>query len=159
MSRSARLHGAAEQALTVLGETIEPLESGLRDRDCGRLRSAIGAEAFEAEYAAGRALTFEQVLALALGNQTLCPCFCPADRRLDACIALLAWQRMRATTNGGHHGGTRGEGTVWRGVKFARRHRETDPCRVRKTRRSRRGLVSLRTADQGNHQASWATQR
>jgi tetratricopeptide (TPR) repeat protein len=76
MSRSARLHGAAEQALTALGETIEPLEGGLRDRDCGRLRSAMGAEAFGAEYAAGRALTFEQVLALALGNQTLCPCSC-----------------------------------------------------------------------------------
>jgi hypothetical protein len=29
----------------------------------------MGAEAFEAEYAAGRALTSEQVLALALGNQ------------------------------------------------------------------------------------------
>ena len=77
MSRSARLHGAAEQALTVLGETIEPLESGLRDRDCGRLRSAMGAEAFEAEYAAGRALTFEQVLALALGNRTLMPMLLP----------------------------------------------------------------------------------
>ena len=77
MARSARLHGAAEQALTVLGETIEPLEGELRDRDCERLRSAMGAEAFEAEYAAGRAMTFEQVLALALSNQTLCPCSLP----------------------------------------------------------------------------------
>ena len=73
MDRSARLHGAAEQALTVLGETIEPLEGGLRDRDCQRLRSAMGAEAFEAGYAAGRALTYEQVLALALSNQALGP--------------------------------------------------------------------------------------
>ena len=69
MGRSARLHGAAAQALTVLGETIEPLEAGLRDRDCHRLRSGMSAEAFEAEYAAGRALTYEQVLALALGSQ------------------------------------------------------------------------------------------
>src|SRR5262249_50780305 len=70
---SARLHGAADQALSVLGETIEPLEGGLRDRDRGRLRSAMGAEAFEAEYAAGQALTSEQALALALGDPSLSP--------------------------------------------------------------------------------------
>jgi predicted ATPase/class 3 adenylate cyclase len=67
MSRSARLHGAAAEALAALGETIEPLEGGLRDRDCQRLRSAMGAGAFEAEYAAGRALTADEVLALARG--------------------------------------------------------------------------------------------
>ena len=67
-SRSARLHGAADQVLKVLGETLEPLEGGLRDRDCQRLRSAMGAEAFEAEYAAGKALTAEEILVLALGN-------------------------------------------------------------------------------------------
>jgi hypothetical protein len=33
----------------------------------------MGAEAFEAGYAAGRALTYEQVLALALRNQALGP--------------------------------------------------------------------------------------
>jgi predicted ATPase/class 3 adenylate cyclase len=65
MSRSARLHGAAAEALAVLEETIEPLEGDLRDRDCQRLRHAMGAEAFEAEYAAGRALTAEEVLDLA----------------------------------------------------------------------------------------------
>ena len=67
-SRSARLHGAADQVLKVLGETLEPLEGGLRDLDCQRLRSAMGAEAFEAEYAAGKALTAEEILVLALGN-------------------------------------------------------------------------------------------
>jgi non-specific serine/threonine protein kinase len=66
--RSARLHGAADQVLKVLGETLEPLEGGLRDLDCQRLRSAMGAEAFEAEYAAGKALTAEEILVLALGN-------------------------------------------------------------------------------------------
>jgi hypothetical protein len=40
----------------------------LRDLDCQRLRSAMGAEAFEAEYAAGKALTAEETLVLALGN-------------------------------------------------------------------------------------------
>ena len=46
---------------------------------------------------------YAQVLALALGNQTLCPCFCRRNAARIACIALLAWQGMRATTNGGHH--------------------------------------------------------
>ena len=68
MVRSTRLHGAADKALAVLGETVEPLEGGLRDLDCQRLRSAMGTEAFEAEYAAGRALTFEEILVLTLGN-------------------------------------------------------------------------------------------
>ena len=66
--RSARLHGAADQVLKDLGETLEPLEGRLRDLDCQRLRSAMGAEAFEAEYAAGKALTAEEILVLALGN-------------------------------------------------------------------------------------------
>lgn len=68
MNRCARLHGAAAEALAVLEETIEPLEGNLRDRDCQRLRTAMGAEAFEAEYAAGRALTAEEVFVLARGN-------------------------------------------------------------------------------------------
>jgi hypothetical protein len=68
-ARCARLHGAADEAMAALGETIEPLEGALRDLDCQRLRSVMGTEAFEAQYAAGRALTSEQVLALALGNQ------------------------------------------------------------------------------------------
>jgi len=60
---SARLHGAADQALADLGETIEPLEGRLADRDRQRLREAMGAEAFEAEYAAGRTLDAAEVLA------------------------------------------------------------------------------------------------
>jgi predicted ATPase/class 3 adenylate cyclase len=67
--RSARLHGAADQVLAVLGETLEPLEKGLCDLDRRRLRSAMGTEAFEAEYATGTSLTADEVLALAIGNQ------------------------------------------------------------------------------------------
>jgi hypothetical protein len=59
--RSARLHGAAGHALAELGETIEPLDGRLRDLDCQRLRSAMGTEAFESEYAAGQALTPAQI--------------------------------------------------------------------------------------------------
>jgi predicted ATPase/DNA-binding CsgD family transcriptional regulator len=53
---SARLHGAADQALTDLGATIEPLEGQLADLDRQRLRAAMGAGAFETAYAAGRTL-------------------------------------------------------------------------------------------------------
>jgi len=71
ISRSARLHGAAAASLAALEETIEPLEGELRERDCQRLRSAMGTEVFEAEYAAGRALTTDEVFALARGERRL----------------------------------------------------------------------------------------
>jgi len=58
---AARMHGAADQALADLGETLEPLEEQLADLDRQRLRAAMGAEAFEAEYAAGRTLDLAQV--------------------------------------------------------------------------------------------------
>ena len=70
MGRSARLHGAADRALVALGHTVDPLEGRLRDLDFERLRSAMGAEAFEAEFAAGQALTSEQVIDLALADRT-----------------------------------------------------------------------------------------
>jgi predicted ATPase/DNA-binding CsgD family transcriptional regulator len=63
---SARLHGAADQALADLGHALEPLEARLAGLDRQRLGAAMGAEAFEAEYAAGRSLDLVQVLA-ALG--------------------------------------------------------------------------------------------
>ena len=53
--QSARLHGAADQALANLGHPLEPLEGRLADLDRQRLRDVMGAEAFDAEYAAGRA--------------------------------------------------------------------------------------------------------
>jgi predicted ATPase/transcriptional regulator with XRE-family HTH domain len=59
---SARLHGAADQALADLGETLEPLEAHLADLDRQRLRAAMGTEAFEAEYATGRTLDPAQML-------------------------------------------------------------------------------------------------
>ena len=60
---SARLHGAADQALADLGHTLQPLERRLADLDRQRLRAAMGADAFEAEYAAGRILDMKQVMA------------------------------------------------------------------------------------------------
>jgi predicted ATPase/class 3 adenylate cyclase/DNA-binding CsgD family transcriptional regulator len=60
---SARLHGAADQALADLGHALEPLEARLADLDRQRLRTVMGAGAFEAEYAAGRTLDPARVLA------------------------------------------------------------------------------------------------
>lgn len=59
----ARLHGAADHTLADVGHTLGPLEARLADQDRERLRAAMGDEEFEAEYAAGRALDPEQVLA------------------------------------------------------------------------------------------------
>jgi predicted ATPase/DNA-binding CsgD family transcriptional regulator len=53
---SARLHGAADQALEDLGHVLQPLEERLADLDRQRLRAAMGDQAFDAEYAAGRVL-------------------------------------------------------------------------------------------------------
>jgi len=53
---SARLHGAADQALADQGHGLAPLEARLADHDRRRLRAAMGDEAFDAEYAVGRTL-------------------------------------------------------------------------------------------------------
>jgi predicted ATPase/DNA-binding SARP family transcriptional activator len=65
---SARLHGAADKALADLGHGLEPLEARLADLDRQRLRAAMGTEAFDAEYAAGRALSPEQIVDLPLAE-------------------------------------------------------------------------------------------
>ena len=61
--QSARLHGAADQALADLGNALEPLEARLAGLDRQRLRAAMGTGAFDAEYTAGRTLGLAQVLA------------------------------------------------------------------------------------------------
>ena len=63
---SARLHGAADQALADLGHALEPLEKRLADLDRQRLRDVMGTEAFEAAYSAGRTLDRAQVALEAL---------------------------------------------------------------------------------------------
>ncbi len=68
--RSARLHGAADNALEALGETPAALERQLRETDQETLRAAMGAGAFETEYTAGRALTAEEAIHLALGAES-----------------------------------------------------------------------------------------
>jgi len=63
---SARLHGAADQALADLGLAVEPLEGRLAELDRQRLRAAIGDAAFEADYAAGCTLDLARVLTPAM---------------------------------------------------------------------------------------------
>ena len=84
---SARLHGAADQALADLGHALEPLEARLADLDRQRLRAAMGAEAFEAEYAAGRTLDLA---------------------RAGCAGASAAAARAQAQDAGGARGATRG---------------------------------------------------
>jgi predicted ATPase/DNA-binding CsgD family transcriptional regulator len=67
---SARLHGAGDQVLADLGRVLEPLEARLANADRQRLRAAMGAESFEAEYAAGRTLDPAQVLAVLRRDDT-----------------------------------------------------------------------------------------
>jgi predicted ATPase/class 3 adenylate cyclase/DNA-binding CsgD family transcriptional regulator len=64
-SWSARLHGAADQALAELGHALAPLEARLADQDRQRLRAAMGDGAFEAAYAEGRTLDLARALTLA----------------------------------------------------------------------------------------------
>jgi len=69
---SARLHGAADQALADQGSVLEPLEARLANLDRERLRATMGAEAFKTEYTTGRTLDPAQVLA-ALGRTGTTP--------------------------------------------------------------------------------------
>ena len=68
LTRSARLHGAATEVLSSIGETVERLEAGLREQDQDRLRSVMGTEAYEAEYHAGGILGSAEVFRLAAAS-------------------------------------------------------------------------------------------
>ena len=88
---SARVHGAADQALADLGLAVEPLEARLADLDRQRLRAAMGTEAFEAEYTAGHTLDPAQVLA-AIG---------PTDAAAgQARVTYQAWPGMQTERAG-----------------------------------------------------------
>ncbi len=64
--RSARLHAASDAILEQNGETLESLESKLRIGNLEKLHAALGDEAFEVAYIAGRNLTRSDALELAV---------------------------------------------------------------------------------------------
>jgi predicted ATPase/class 3 adenylate cyclase len=69
---AARLHGAADTDLDAAvadgSFTWTPLEREVRDREQGRLRETMGADAFQAAYQAGSALSRHEAVNLALGR-------------------------------------------------------------------------------------------
>ena len=66
--RSARLSGAAEALREVIGSELEIMERFNYDRIVPTVRTQLGENAFAAAWAAGRALSLEQAIAEALGD-------------------------------------------------------------------------------------------
>ena len=64
--RAARLHGAADALFERLGEALDPDLLELRTSDHGQLRRTMGDSAFETDYQAGRNLTSQSAIDLAL---------------------------------------------------------------------------------------------
>jgi non-specific serine/threonine protein kinase len=64
--RAARLCGAAEALREVLGVPLSPAQRTGHDQAVQAMRATLGEEAFAAAWAAGRALSLEQAVALAL---------------------------------------------------------------------------------------------
>jgi predicted ATPase len=64
---AVRLHGAATQAIEDLGDEIEPFFAKLRTPDLVKLRSTMGDQSFEHEFAEGREMTFESATTLSRG--------------------------------------------------------------------------------------------
>jgi hypothetical protein len=61
---STTLHGAADGLMEEMGQSFEPLEDTLRERDHFHLRQTMGEAAFEAAYAAGRRLISSEAIEL-----------------------------------------------------------------------------------------------
>ena len=64
--RAARLHGAADALFERFGEALEPDLRELRTGDHRQLRRTMGDSAFEADYQAGRNLTSQSAIDLAM---------------------------------------------------------------------------------------------
>ena len=68
---AARLLGAADAFRTSSGFPVAPAERGDLDRITGRARARLGGELFDAEFARGAELTFDEARALALRPRAL----------------------------------------------------------------------------------------
>lgn len=70
LGRAAQLWGAAEQLFTATGLSFSPPELARREPLTAAARTRLGAEAFEASWAAGRALPLGDAVALGLAAAT-----------------------------------------------------------------------------------------
>jgi len=64
--RAARLFGAAERLGETIGSLIAPIERAECERDMAAARAALGEPAFAVAWAAGQALTLDEMIAYAL---------------------------------------------------------------------------------------------
>jgi hypothetical protein len=64
--RSARLLGAAEALRDAIGTPVDPADRADDERNVSAVRARLGEEAFEAAWAAGRAMTPDQAAAYAM---------------------------------------------------------------------------------------------
>jgi tetratricopeptide (TPR) repeat protein len=69
LARMVVLFGAAATLRTRLGTLPYPAEQAAYDRQLVRARDRLGADAFDASWAEGRAMTLEQAIAYALGTR------------------------------------------------------------------------------------------
>jgi len=65
LAHAAELHGAVAAFFDRLGEQLQDLEFHLRETSILELRSNLDSSVFDAAYAAGAALSRDQILALA----------------------------------------------------------------------------------------------
>jgi hypothetical protein len=70
-ARAARLWGAAAAARAAIGAEVWPVERGAYEQCLAEARAALGDAGFEAAWAAGLALTWEQGAAEALGEDAM----------------------------------------------------------------------------------------
>jgi transcriptional regulator with XRE-family HTH domain len=69
LARAARLFETAEVLREALGAPLDAPYRAIRDRALASVRAALGEEAFTAASAEGRAMTPEEAIALALGEE------------------------------------------------------------------------------------------
>jgi hypothetical protein len=64
--RAARLFGTAEELRAAMGALLPPAERAEHDRAAAAIRTALGAAAFAAAWAEGRAMSLDEAVADAL---------------------------------------------------------------------------------------------
>jgi predicted ATPase/DNA-binding SARP family transcriptional activator len=87
--RAARLLGAADPLLDTLGDRFEPTLWLPSDRNVSAVRARLSEKAFAAAWAAGRAMTLDEAITVALEDGSASPDLRSRRRRLPAAERLL----------------------------------------------------------------------